>query len=416
MTTTQKVKGLKITTCADCHGCGTVLVARHLYMHDSHLFCSRCMLAKGLKQCEDCHEWVKKEDSRSTYDNRIICISCRENNYFYCDHCEELHHDDDMISDEEHAYCRSCVEEYYFRCSACEQLYSNDESNEDDRGNIFCPYCWRKRRMNCACCGQQTDHLTEFRLIGSVCKNCIPKTKVSNYSFKPTPIFFGKGKFFLGIELEVHCANLAKTLKALNEERVARLYVKEDGSVHHGFEIVSHPMTIEEHRAFNWLELCDTLYESGAVGNLENHGVHVHISKQYLSENERLKLSWFMCNHIKEIVKLARREHCYNERRDVEEIKDSLKKKTYTGGRTEILNWSPPDTVEFRLPLSTLRGETLLAILEFCDAAVKFSQTDISFMQCRNCWSTFLDWCNKNGYKCLVGYYIMYGDKGYVER
>jgi len=401
----------------ECHSCGESYNPNKLYTHNDHVFCASCMEDKGFTKCDDCSEWV--QETVNTQDRRTICESCANEDYCTCNHCSELVPTDDTYNCHDDYICSRCYGNYYFTCHACDEVYHIDDGNSDD-DYTYCNYCWRERGQTCCCCDETSHECEEIRHVGFVCPNCKPNTKIMNYSYKPEPKFFGdveKDKFFLGIELEVHCENIVKSLNVFNENDLDRLYVKEDGSVHHGFEIVSHPMNIAEHREFDWVDFCNRMYASGAVGNRNNHGIHIHITKTFLSEKDSLKLSWFMCNHFKEIVKLARREQCYRQYYGVDEIKKRiLKDKQYSGDRNEILNWGPTNTVEFRLPLSTLRGETLLAILEFCDAAVKFIQTDISFMKCRSCWEEFLNWCKVEKYNCLVGYYIGYGMKGYVER
>lgn len=392
---------------AECHACGKLFAPRQLFEYEDHFFCAECMEDQDLFRCGDCGRWKKNDEMYTTANEDTICESCYCDNYFTCPDCEKIHHEDNSISYANSYLCMRCYERNYFTCDACSEVYHNDDCYSSDDG-CYCESCFNERRCECTSCGDECsrDDMEDIRGIGPVCPSCRPSTEVHNYSYKPTPEFHGEGKFFLGIELEIHCDNICESLNTFNETDLERLYCKEDGSVHHGFEVVSHPMTIEEHRAFDWPAFCERMADSGAHGNKPGHGIHIHISKMYLSELQRLKLYWFLCHHFKQVVKLTRRSACYFEGRSVDRIiRDIKRTREYEGGRNEMLNWGPKDTVEFRLPLSTLRGETLLALLELCDAAVKFAQTDVGFMALRDCWYDFMTWCAEHGYNCLVGYY-----------
>jgi hypothetical protein len=405
---------------AECHACGELFPVRRLQEHEGHMFCVSCLEEKGLVRCSACATWVHSDNSLTTYDDDIICHDCYSEDYFTCAHCDNIRHNNDGIStSHDEMICQRCYDRYYFSCPGCGDVLRSDHAYSTDSGESYCETCFNDRSEECSNCGDEypADELTHVRGQGNLCPHCMPNSPIHNYSYKPVPIFFGEhgvlsdeqavGKTFLGIELEVHCDNITGSLNTIEETDRERLYCKEDGSVHHGFEIVSHPMTIAGHRSFDWVAFCDKMVASGAHGNRLNHGIHIHITKTYLSELTRLRMSWFMCHHFKEVVKLARRDTVYCQSRSPEEIIYTIKtEKRYAWGRSEILNWGPTNTVEYRLPLSSLRGETVLATLEFCDAAVRFVQEDHGFMLLRDCWNVFMTWCAENNYKALVGYYL----------
>jgi len=408
----------------ECHGCGELFAARKLFDHKDNLFCEECMQEKGFTQCSDCEHMVNEDNTYTTAAGDTICDTCLNDDYFSCDRCESIYHATDGVSIGDYTtICQRCYENHYFRCDGCENIYHNDDMYSTDDG-CYCESCHTENERVCDSCHESCGgSLTHVRGIGDVCSSCRPTHPINCYSFKPSPNFFpicetpGEHKFYLGIEIEISCKNTCDSINTFDEQDMERIYLKDDASVPEGFEIVSHPMTMEEHRIFDWENLCKKLAQSGAQGNKYNHGIHVHISKTYLSELHRLKLSWFMCQHLEEIKKLSRRDRCYHEGRSTAIIIESIKqdKKYKNEGRCEILNWEPNNTVEFRLPLSTLRYETLLATLEFCDAAVKFVQTDVNFITLQDCWEQFMVWCNDNGYKCLVGYFLFYTPRGYNE-
>jgi hypothetical protein len=401
-----------------CYSCEEVYPVERLHELDGHMFCTDCMRDKGYDKCQDCGEW-KKESEGHTYRDTFLCDDCYCASYFTCTNCDDIAVFDNSVSTASgDMVCDYCYRHYYFSCEGCDETYHNDNVYSTDDGECYCESCFNERQCECASCGTEcsSNELTDIRGIGRVCSDCKPNTEIRNYSFKPEPIFFrtgiteqeirAEGNVFLGIELEVDCDNICKSLNVLDADDLERLYVKEDGSVPHGFEIVSHPMTIEAHREFNWPNFCKRMYKSGAHGNKPNHGIHVHITKTYMNKVDCMKLSWFFAHHIDQIILLTRRNHCYCESRTTQDIiKDLLRHKQYEESRNEMLNWTPKNTVEFRLPLSTLRGATLLATLELCAASVRFIR-EHNFIELKDCWNVFMNWCADNGFKHLVGYYL----------
>lgn len=409
----------------DCHACGKSFPMAQLHDHRNNMFCEDCLENMGLGRCNDCREWVEESNAHFTSDDEIICDTCYENSYFTCERCSNVHHNDDLIyTAYDYSICSGCYDRHYFTCESCGEVYhSNDCYTDDDTEQRYCESCYDNLGRTCDSCGRRCprDEMTHLRNVGDVCSRCSSGMPIHHYGFKPDPIFFPPKKIvqetenyypchptqvYMGIELEIHCQNIMDSLNVFNDRDKERLYCKEDGSVRHGFEIVSHPMTLEGHREFDWVDFCQRMYDSGAKGNLDNHGIHIHISKTYMSEVIKRRISWFMCHHFDEVAELTRRESVYCQGADADEIIERIKKKhRVEGSRSEILYWGPEHTVEFRLPLSSLRGETVMATFELCDAVVNFVQNR-SIVRLMDCWDEFLSWCRDNGYKALVGYYL----------
>ena len=66
--------------------------------------------------------------------------------------------------------------------------------------------------------------------------------------YKPKPVFYGQVTRFFGVELEVddggEDCDYAEQLLSITGKR---MYIKHDGSLDEGFEMVTHPMTLEYH-------------------------------------------------------------------------------------------------------------------------------------------------------------------------
>ena len=105
-----------------------------------------------------------------------------------------------------------------------------------------------------------------------LCRACHKRLErghtIQNYYCKPEPIFYGVGPRYLGIELEIDGAgqddyaarHILRAANALEEH----LYIKSDGSLDDGMELVTHPMTLDYH--LNQMPWNDVLNEAGALG------------------------------------------------------------------------------------------------------------------------------------------------------
>ena len=79
----------------------------------------------------------------------------------------------------------------------------------------------------------------------------------------------------MGVELEIDHGGEsdynAERILALANQSEERIYCKHDGSLDDGFEIVSHPMTMDYHQhEMNWNEILAKAVEAGTMTGLEN--------------------------------------------------------------------------------------------------------------------------------------------------
>ena len=214
-----------------CTHCGAVHPRVNLTWMGSAELCPEC-LQRYTVCCDCCGERIWMANDYGTH-YLHLCASCRADNYVTCENCGALIPQEDAhYNDEDEAYCDSCYERGY-------------------GGTIH------------------------------------------NYSYKPEPIFYGDGPLYLGVELEVDEAgkdniNAVQALRAFNQENVYG-YVKSDGSLNDGFELVTHPCTLETHlQQVPWRETLEALrgmgYRSHAPGTC---GLHVHVGRKAVGKDVR---------------------------------------------------------------------------------------------------------------------------------
>jgi hypothetical protein len=175
-------------------------------------------------------------------------------------------------------------------------------------------------------------------------------------------------------------------------------YLKEDGSLSDGFEIVTHPHTLENyHTDFNWGVLDRLKSEGYRSWNTRTCGLHVHVSRTAFGSNgdpwaygvpssQRSQLLLSRQAHELRFMKLI-----YDNQRQVERIagrsnnnyatfqdKGNLVRKIKLGyqesGRYSAINTENDDTIEVRVFKGSLRKERVLSAIEFVHASVEYTR------------------------------------------
>lgn len=167
-------KSLVVGTWGLCVSCGCEI--------SSGVYCDDC---DGGETCEDCGrrcgELFSVRNSRGDWIG--VCEDCRDENYTYCDECEEYWPNDCVTEIDGRYVCDSCVQEYYSCCEECDEYHRSDDMTlvVDSRGNeiYVCEDCLDRLYERCEDCGEY--HIREdcFRLTKAdgdtvyVCENCM---------------------------------------------------------------------------------------------------------------------------------------------------------------------------------------------------------------------------------------------------
>ena len=300
--------------------------------------------------------------------DRLLCRSCGDD-AFSCDNCREMCHVDDMCSvyPNDQSWCENCRESATW-CENCECYWDNDS-----RG--------------CGC-----------------------TRAIHDYSYKPDPKFWLadgsraswenlNGHVFMGFELEVESNGgqyeRGAEFMVENSNNESLWYLKHDGSLNYGFEIVSHPMELEYHQSIGY-DLLKELAQKGFSGfRTDTCGLHVHVSRAGFSGRAHiLRFAYFAARNSEQMIRLAGRN---SERwANFSELRDqstSVMKRAnrwgQTGGnRYNAINFNNHDTLELRFFKSSLRPQRLLSALELTDAMVEYTRS----LTVPECIDGGLDW------------------------
>ncbi len=333
---------------------------------DGDVFCADCVC-----ECEDCDSIIPLDQSCYVEDNRTVCDDCAHN-YIDCDYCGRNVHEENLVAN----YCHDCYEEHFFTCERCDNVRPVSEYNDG-----FC--------FNCSG--------TEF---------------VHDYDFRPDEFIQHGTGFQMGMELEVDGGNnipeIAEELIEYSKEETL-FYLKEDGSLNNGFEIVTHPCSLnffEEDFPFKEvLKRCKNYgFKSHDAGTC---GLHIHINKSFLTYTQAVRLGVFIHTQPEVMSKFSRRVSTYCKYKELqigEGIKDYARRNE---DRCEALNWQNRKTIEFRMFRGTLKEDTILATLQFVHALCHFLKT-VTTPRVVNgeAWRLFCSYVIKNEktYKTLIEY------------
>ena len=336
---------------------------------------------KNVLYCSHCGALIGEDEDYEEVNGEIVCTECYERNTTTCDRCGETIWTEDSYGDEYTTLCRHCYENHYTRCSCCDVLLHEDDAYHLD-GYDYCSECYH-------------DEVDKSR-------------SIHDYGYKPEPLFYGDSKRYFGIELEIDGAgkdsdNADEILAIANRDN-ENIYIKGDGSLDDGMELVSHPMSLEYHKNYQWEEIMKKAISLGYRSHQTSTcGLHIHVNRDCFGEDRDTqdevisRILYFVEHHWNEMLKFSRRSEYsmnrwaarYGFEKTGREILDKAKKGN--NGRyaaVNLMNWA---TIEFRLFRGTLKYNTLIAALELvnaiCDLAINLTDEGMSKMS----WSEFVD-------------------------
>lgn len=343
--------------------------------------------------CTGCDRAIDGDETIYRVHGDIICEECADSKTVICDRCGERIWDCENEGDENITLCTSCYDNYYTTCDNCEAVINTDDANYDDDDRAYCDECYDK--------------------------NC---RSIHNYGYKPEPIFYGSGNRFFGVELEVDdggkLSDNADIILAAGNSDAERIYIKADGSLDRGMEIVTHPMTLDYHKNhMPWREIMQAAIRLGYHSHKTSTcGLHIHVNKNSLGDTRELqeerisRILYFVEHHWEELLKFSRRTEYqmdrwaarYGYKNDPSEMIEHAKKSGK--GRHSCVNITNYDTIEFRMFRGTLKLNSLIAAIQLveiiCEMAITFGDTEIKSIG----WTEFAESIDVQEYSELITY------------
>lgn len=350
----------------------------------SQLICTQC--GAELRPEEVCH--VGEE---------IVCRSCAETDTVICSYCGERIWNEQDAGSSEMSLCESCCDSHYTRCVRCGELIALSsacyQADDDEESSPYCEECFREFGEAIHC-----------------------------YSYKPVPVFHGDGPMYMGVELEVDeggkdSGNARKILSVLNQNAEYG-YIKSDGSLDDGLELVTYPCTPEVHlQEVPWKEVLEKIRALGYFSHqCSTCGLHVHVNRSFFGssfeqQEERIGHVLYLFERFwQELLRFSRRIQRqveqwaarYGYKDTGREILEHAKKSHQ--GRYTCVNLTNSNTIEFRIFRGTLKYNTLIATLQFveklCSVAISLSEGQLQSLS----WSDLMLGISEKQYPELVQY------------
>ena len=390
------------------------------------------MLAKRTK-CD----WLWCDDSGIPFpdDQRATTVGDSEDAVLFQEHIQYGHHSyvwarhtygDEGWCDEEDTHWVDSRDYYitntnyrhnYFTCTSCNEVIHTDRY----AGNGECDDCYSP----------------EPEADGDIYEYHIKIEEVLSMRLTPGVRYFG-----LEIEQELDDRDSDVPWALNNIDGLSDMAIwKKDGSLNDGAELVTLPKTLKYWRDDNPIQsLCkNKTWRSWAKShNTTTCGLHIHVSRNTVPEPVIAKLVYlFNEPGMTELLALvarrapttswccAEKKRWHSERNYVWEsalrdydggyrstkpeawqhVRPSPQKKQITqGGRYTPVNLTE-HTLEFRIFRGTLRWETILASIEFCDAAISYCQQFGARHLCAENFTAFLkDHATRKTYPALRDY------------
>jgi hypothetical protein len=277
-----------------------------------------------------------------------------------------------------------------------------------DRGEHWCTDCTDRGAYWC-------DDCEEYNSDG--CDRCSDEDGagriIHDYSYRPDAIFHSTDKeerLFFGLEIEVEAGhNLREASTYAHQlEALDLAYLKHDGSLNHGFEIVTHPMSHgffkqEAQEFWDTLEQLRTNSEYRVKSwDTKTCGLHIHISRTgfsggahmhrflnlvysnpdfYSTLAGRTSDQWAKFTDIyqREYVRDAYGERIYHDDGTGYEI---ISKRTFAhklqpdhnSDRYSAVNTNNRETLEMRIFRGSVNGETIKAQIDLAHASVEYTR------------------------------------------
>jgi hypothetical protein len=324
-------------------------------------------------ECTSCDRMCSENDSRFVDGgSTMICSSCCDDSYTWSDYEDRYIHNDDVreaLDEDGHTvFVSDSNPDFHFDARLDQYVHedymSDDDEDDDDSGSVINGYHSSRSLVRL-----QHD------------------------------VWTAKHMRFIGVELEVECGDESRSAcaSAVNDvvnKEGRMMFFENDGSLSHGFEMITQPMSLPAHR-----ELFKFLTQPGLTKGMRSHatstcGLHVHVSRSGLTPLQIQKIVAFVNSPDNEwfIRALARRYstgYC------------NIKEKKIGNGihtsfdRYEAVNLTNSKTIEFRIFRGSLKYEAVIAAIEFCHAVIEFCRPAVTSVNQLSAGS-FLTFCATN--------------------
>ena len=350
-----------------------------------------------VKCCIACSTELDSSDVLYTRDNDPVCEDC----IITCENCQDaISTDDEYSSVEDRLWCQSCTDRHAHWCDLGDHYFTGYPYSTDDSDDTMCEICYQDNTTYCEDCdstylnGCEYDHDSDM-----------DSRIIHDYSYRPDPIFHSSEdentRLYFGIEVETEVRGANYTQRRIAAEFASRLeserlaYLKSDGSLECGFEIVSHPMThsyFMKDASFLWdtITSLKTNYEMMAWGT-RTCGLHIHISRAGFSGGSHQHRFLQLVYNNQDFYEVmagrssshwAKFDDIINPNTGQKSFRDKFNQRVGSD-RYSAVNTNNRNTLEMRIFRGSLNHNYLKACIDLAHASVEFTRV-MSVPEVRN--------------------------------
>lgn len=369
-----------------CDTCSSTIESGDELVLDGTAYCTECVFS-----CYQCNDIRDMEDNVSVGGD-LWCHNCAS----YCERCDDGMSNDDNHTVDNESWCQYCTENYAYYCENCCETSSESTTYVSD--TPYCESCFSDNCYYCDDCNDSyhNDYPCECResdsVEGKCCRGFRASGTIHDYSCKPAPMFKGvsKHKMYLGFELETEMRDVERASRFASANLEGIAYLKHDGSISSGFEIVTHPHTHQQYRE-NSAVLWDTInklrHEHNARSwDTDTCGLHIHLSRDGFSSGAHLhRFIAFVYKNAPQMMKFAGRKTRFARFNDVYTFDEydrpvfSIKHKVghpnmNSSERYSAVNTQNENTIELRFFRGTMKTSGVLSALDLAQAMVEYTR------------------------------------------
>lgn len=372
-----------------CKDCDSTINEGDEIIINEYAYCTDCAFA--CYGCDAIH--TVGSTGRSFIGGDWYCWDCSTS----CQRCDEGVLNDDTYTVNGESWCESCWQEYAYTCARCDNCYDVDDDSYYVQGDTFCYDCYQNDCYYCDDCDSafRSDDPCDCQddEDNACCRASGGGSFVHDYNCKPEPLFKGTSKhnMYLGFELEVELqSNRTQASEHTAKALTGIAYLKHDGSINNGFEIVTHPHTHYEYRensALLW-DTIETLRSQygGRSWDTDTCGLHIHLSRDGFSSGAHLhRFIAFVYHNAPHMMKFAGRKTRFARFNDVYTFDEydrpvfSIKHKVgnpqrHSSERRSAVNTQNSNTIELRFFRGTMKASGVLSALDLAQAMVEYTR------------------------------------------
>jgi hypothetical protein len=340
------------------------------------------------KCCIACDTTLDSDDGSTTSSGDPVCESCM----VMCMKCEDVITCDDEFNDVEgELWCQGCTRNDAHWCDLCDTYFTGYTYGTDDCNDTMCERCYENNTHYCETCDATYLNGCEYNHDDDNDGRII-----HDYSYRPDPIFRKSNdeqtRLYFGIEIETEVRGGDYSYRTTAAEYAHQqlemydlAYLKSDGSLECGFEIVSHPLS---HSYFmkDATRLWDTVsklksdYGMMAWGT-KTCGLHVHISRAGFnggSHQHRFLQLVYNNKDFYEVLAGRSSSHWakFDDNVDPDTGRKSFKHKFDRHGsdRYSAVNTNNRNTLEMRIFRGSLNPRFIKSAIDLAHASVEFTR------------------------------------------